>query len=171
MNLKHSSKVSSLDALATKSMHKGGSFHLYRDITLADVAGTPAVMIPYYEDVNAISNALSNFSNEHDLSKSVVYGHLAVNGAIQNSSSSFRYHGALPPHLFAPVKRTFSGHFHVHQTLPNSILLQLVFICLFRPISSQFFDSFCRHYVRWSSFAVQLWRRWSQSRHRSIRCW
>jgi DNA repair exonuclease SbcCD nuclease subunit len=122
MNLKHSSKVSSLDALATNSMHKGGSFHLYRDITPTNVAGIPALMVPYHEDVSAISDAIENLQSSVNLRDCVVFGHLAVNGAIQNSSSSFRYQGALPSHVFRSVRRTFSGHFHVHQTLPNSTL-------------------------------------------------
>eukprot|EP01122_Echinamoeba_exundans_P011161 TRINITY_DN433_c0_g2_i1.p1 TRINITY_DN433_c0_g2~~TRINITY_DN433_c0_g2_i1.p1 ORF type:complete len:963 (+),score=120.21 TRINITY_DN433_c0_g2_i1:558-3446(+) len=121
MNLKHSSKVSSLDALATNSMHKGGSFHLYREITPTSVAGIPALMIPYHEDASSISDALRNIEAHADLRDYVVFGHLAVNGAIQNSSSSFRYHGALPAQVFRNVRRTFSGHFHVHQTLPNNV--------------------------------------------------
>lgn len=117
MNLKHSSRVSSLDALSTRSMLKGGRFHLHRDVVQTSVAGIAAVMIPYHENAESIVTALESLRPPNS---AVAFGHLAVNGAIQNSSSSYRFRGALEAEVFSGLKRTFSGHFHTHQTLAHS---------------------------------------------------
>lgn len=50
----------------------------------------------------------------------VAFGHLAINGAIQNASNT-RYMGGLAPVVFAPFRRTFSGHFHLHHSHPYNI--------------------------------------------------
>jgi hypothetical protein len=54
--------------------------------------------------------------------QTVGFGHLAVNGAKQYSSSNHPFQGNTSSSAFAMLKRVFSGHFHVHQQLqPNLV--------------------------------------------------
>jgi len=50
----------------------------------------------------------------------VAFGHLAINGAIQNASNT-KYMGGLATEVFSPFRRTFSGHFHIHHSHPHNI--------------------------------------------------
>jgi hypothetical protein len=47
-------------------------------------------------------------------------GHLSLNGAIQsgqNHPNVSRHVGSIGPQQFAGLMRTFTGHFHSHQTM------------------------------------------------------
>lgn len=83
MNLKHSGRVSSLDALDMNMLrHK---FRLYREITPVVLDDTnQCLMIPYKEDASAIKNfVLKQYANAGEQEQVVAFGHLAINGAIQ----------------------------------------------------------------------------------------
>lgn len=118
INLKHSRKFSSLDALSMEAMTNSGLV-LHRELaTLSSfLPGVPAIMIPYHEDPADIIDYLDKYSRKNgSVGETLVFGHLAVAGAQQNHSP-YRYRGPLKTSYFSPFKRTFSGHFHHHHEL------------------------------------------------------
>jgi len=62
-----------------------------------------------------------------ELEKTVVFGHLAIGGALHNISGSV-YRGSLTPKYFSNFQKTFSGHFHVHQKLGTTDNKNLVYV-------------------------------------------
>ena len=67
-------------------------------------------MMCQHEDQTEIINKIDELIQKRKrklLNKTVGFGHLALNGAIQNSSSS-RYKGPIGSDEFNPLKRTFS---------------------------------------------------------------
>ena len=118
INLKHSRKFSSLDALSMEAMTNSGLV-LHRELaTLPSfLPGIPAVMIPYHEDPADIIDYIEKYTRKNGtVGETLVFGHLAVAGAQQNHSP-YRYRGPLKTSYFSPFKRTFSGHFHHHHEL------------------------------------------------------
>lgn len=81
MNLKHSGRVSSLDALSMTPMRD--KFRLYRDMQVTEIDGRRAVMLPYQEHQTLIRDWVEQMSHEHALHEMTAFGHLSVNGAIQ----------------------------------------------------------------------------------------
>lgn len=125
INLKHSRKFSSLDALSMKTMRNSGLF-LHRDLTALNdfLPGVPCLILPYHEDQSEIIEFLEDYASKNgeksdSLKSTVVFGHLAVSGAQQNHSP-YKYRGPLKTSTFAPFKRTFSGHFHHHHELARN---------------------------------------------------
>lgn len=119
INLKHERAVSSLDALA---MHPNITLHREMGIT------PPAVdhrffFIPYHEDQSKVVAAIQGLEKQSPgfLRDYVAFGHLGINGAVQITRYNTRFTGAIGPDSFAPFKRTFSGHFHVHQTMDHRV--------------------------------------------------
>jgi DNA repair exonuclease SbcCD ATPase subunit len=51
----------------------------------------------------------------------VAFGHLSINGAVQNTKHNTRYNGVLGPDVFQHLKRTYTGHFHVHQRMDHRV--------------------------------------------------
>jgi len=120
INLKHSRRYSSLDALSMQTMD-GSGLTLHRELCSINalVPGTNVIMLPYHEDQTDIAQFLDDYAkNNADAGETLVFGHLAVAGAQQNHSP-YRYRGPLKTSSFAPFKRTFSGHFHHHHELPK----------------------------------------------------
>jgi ABC-type thiamine transport system ATPase subunit/predicted phosphodiesterase len=130
MNLKHDSRISSLDVLGMKQM--SNLFHLYRDITRVNIDGQDCVLIPYQEDQNRVKQWILDNSNKNsDLSRSVGFGHLSIPGAIQryqkdDSNNLFmkRFHEGdnnetsnRVPSYYNQFKYLVSGHFHHHHYL------------------------------------------------------
>ena len=65
-----------------------------------------------------VKETLEKLHNERkDINDIVTMTHLSINSAISNRKSALEYLGYLDRDLFSPFKRTFSGHFHCHQTL------------------------------------------------------
>eukprot|EP01128_Nolandella_sp_AFSM9_P012908 TRINITY_DN9750_c0_g1_i1.p1 TRINITY_DN9750_c0_g1~~TRINITY_DN9750_c0_g1_i1.p1 ORF type:complete len:332 (+),score=59.67 TRINITY_DN9750_c0_g1_i1:95-1090(+) len=122
MNLKHSRKISSLDALAIADFSPGDPrIFLHREIEKLTVAGENVVFIPYHQDqddiVRKTADLVDSMTAEGlDPSSYSAFGHLSVVGAKQNTNGA-AFLGTLHPSTFTPFKRTFSGHFHSHHTL------------------------------------------------------
>ena len=115
LNLKHSTSVSSLDAL---DMHP--RIKVFRDITLV---GDRFLFLPYLEDQTRIVSWVQDYARQNpEKAKNItVFGHLSLNGAVQNTKYGTTFAGAIGPDLFAPFKRTYSGHFHVHNEMANRV--------------------------------------------------
>lgn len=121
INLKHSRKFSSLDALGLNAMSDSGLI-LHRELTTLSsfLPDVPAIMVPYHEDPTEIAAYLDQYAKTSGKSReTLIFGHLSIAGAQQNHSP-YRYRGPLKTSNFASFKRTFSGHFHHHHVLGRS---------------------------------------------------
>lgn len=114
INLKHVNWVSSLDPLA---MHP--KIKLHREMA----TDLPFFFIPYYEDQSKVIELIQKVEQEAPghLKQYTCIGHLGINGAVQISRYNTRFTGAIGPDSFKPFRRTFSGHFHVHQTMDHNV--------------------------------------------------
>lgn len=134
MNLKHDSKISSLDVLGLNSLKN--QFHLYRDIRVTDIGDQACVMFPYLEDQSLMKRWILDNGSKFDYSKMVGFGHLSLPGAIQryqkdnhNKLFTKKYHSddemkgkkSLPSYL-TRFKFLISGHFHHHHYLADNVL-------------------------------------------------
>lgn len=86
MNLKHSTKVSSLDALGMS--HNSSKFSLYKEISIVNIDGVECIMIPYHQDQTMIRKwMLENYPTvEQDgqgVSDKIGFCHMAIHGAIE----------------------------------------------------------------------------------------
>ncbi len=115
LNLKHSTSVSSLDGL---DMHP--KIKVFREIT---PVGDTFLFIPYYEDQSKIVAWVQDFARQFPerAAKMTVFGHLGINGAVQNTRYKTTFSGAVGPDVFAPFKATYSGHFHVFQRMDHRV--------------------------------------------------
>jgi DNA repair exonuclease SbcCD ATPase subunit/DNA repair exonuclease SbcCD nuclease subunit len=115
LNLKHSTSVSSLDGL---DMHP--KIKVFREITLV---GNRFLFIPYHEDQSKIVQWVQDYARQSpEIAKNIiVFGHLSLNGAVQNTKYNTTFAGAIGPDLFQPFKATYSGHFHVHNKMNNRV--------------------------------------------------
>ena len=114
MNLKHASHISSLEGL---TLHGGISLH--RDITvLKSFDNVSTLMIPYHEDQSIILKFVEQMGERPDI---IVFGHLSLNGAVQNTRYNTKFTGAIGPDVFKGFKRTYTGHFHVHQRMDHRV--------------------------------------------------
>lgn len=120
MNLKHSRKVSSLEGLRFSS-----NIALHREIGITRFAdGSEALMMPYHEDQVKIIETIQKLRDKvpQRLGNMVGFGHLSINGAVRETNYGTTYTGAYGTDVFEPLKRTFTGHFHVHHELNNRVL-------------------------------------------------
>lgn len=81
LNLKHDSRISSLDVLGLHSLRD--QFHLYRTISVTDIAHRPCVMIPYLEDRTLLKRWIMDNESRYTYSNMFAFGHLSLPGAIQ----------------------------------------------------------------------------------------
>lgn len=118
MNLKHDRKVSSLDALV---MHPRIS--LYREPGIVALDTCELLMLPYHEDQSTIVNLIQGLRDKvpERLANCVGIAHAGINGAVQITRYNTQFKGALGPDVFAPLKRTYTGHFHVHQRMDHRV--------------------------------------------------
>ena len=119
MNLKHSSRVSSLDVFGTEGFRD--SCTLYKDMTQVDIEGVKCLMVPWVENHSAVVEKLAEISPEEKGTR-LLFGHLAVSGAIQQPSvavtSRHRTHsGVLKGRHLMDFRCSYLGHFHHHQVL------------------------------------------------------
>ncbi|RPB23093.1 P-loop containing nucleoside triphosphate hydrolase protein [Terfezia boudieri ATCC MYA-4762] len=119
MNLKHSSRVSSLDVFDTEGFK--GSCKLYKDFADVEVEGVKCLMVPWVENHTLMVDRLGEMPCE-EKNQRILFGHLAVSGAIQQPSvpveSRYRTHtGVLKGRHLVDFRGTFLGHFHHHQAV------------------------------------------------------
>jgi DNA repair exonuclease SbcCD ATPase subunit len=103
--------------------------HVYREITLVTIDGQPTLFLPYHhgEDVRQIEEYISGLKSAgHDLSRIVCLAHLPLTGATisgiaQETQTGRKYENAsVALSTLAQFKRTFLGHFHIHQLVGRS---------------------------------------------------
>ncbi|KAI5797836.1 P-loop containing nucleoside triphosphate hydrolase protein [Peziza echinospora] len=119
MNLKHSGTLSSLDFFDMQELRE--SCALYREMAFVDVEGVQCLMVPWAENHANIVDKLGEISAERK-KETILFGHLAVSGAIQQPAlserSRFRTHsGVLKGRHLAGFRSAYLGHFHHHQRL------------------------------------------------------
>ena len=117
MNLKHSSMVSSLDFFSSEGFR--GSCFLYKDPIAVEVEGIKCYMVPWSENHSLVVEKFADLSPE-EKAQYVLFGHLAVSGAIQQLSmpvtSRYRtYSGVLKGRHLLDFRGSYLGHFHHHQ--------------------------------------------------------
>jgi hypothetical protein len=132
LHLKYDRSVSALDGLDINRLKP--YVMLYRDISEVRVDDQPILFMPYYENQNEIVEYLQQREKEDFalMSQSIGMGHLSINGAITQRhtlidadahmhqvrrSYSMRYKGLTSKSSFSSLSRTFTGHFHHHQTM------------------------------------------------------
>ena len=116
MHLKHSRSITSLDALGLHPFYPHLTLH--KEIEILELDNIPVLMLPYHQNEMIVKETLEKLHNERkDVNDIVTMTHLSINSAISNRKSALEYLGYLDRDLFSPFKRTFSGHFHCHQTL------------------------------------------------------
>ncbi|KAL7803987.1 hypothetical protein V8C43DRAFT_266511 [Trichoderma afarasin] len=105
------------------SLHSGIAHHEWD--------GRRVLLLPFREDQNELADAVTAL-DPNEASKTVAFAHLAINKAITQRhvvnagvdkprvTSSITYRGLTGPDRFASLARTFTGHFHSHQTIRNN---------------------------------------------------
>lgn len=118
MNLKHERLVSSMDPLA---MHP--QIDLFREPGIVSIGGTEFLMLPYFEDQSKLVDLVNRIATKDPAraAKMIVCGHMGINGAVQITKYNTTFSGALGPDIFEPFLRTWTGHFHVKQTMAHRV--------------------------------------------------
>ncbi|KAI0545501.1 P-loop containing nucleoside triphosphate hydrolase protein [Xylaria curta] len=91
--------------------------------------GRRVLVLPFREDQTELTSAVAHLDPD-EAALTVAFAHLALNRAVtqrhvvRNDGSgmghSVRYHGLTGPDHFRTLARTFTGHFHSHQTILQS---------------------------------------------------
>ena len=120
--------------------------------------GRPVLLLPFREEQNELTEAVAAL-DPTEARKTVSFAHLAINKAITQrylvgagvdnprAANSITYRGLTGPDRFASLARTFTGHFHSHQTIAqeqpssgNKINLQGSVIYLGSPLQLSWAD-------------------------------
>lgn len=126
----HQNATTALDALRlaapTVQLHWDVSSHVWD--------GRRVLMLPFREDQSTLTDAVAHL-DARDAADTVAFAHLALHRAItqrhiihpglentkhKTGTRSVAYHGLTGPGYFASLARTFTGHFHCHQTITQS---------------------------------------------------
>ncbi|KAL7916589.1 P-loop containing nucleoside triphosphate hydrolase protein [Trichoderma velutinum] len=123
-------------ALAALSINRLAPYvSLHSGIAHHEWDGRRVLLLPFREDQDELTDAVAALSPS-EASKTVAFAHLAINRAITQrhivssgvdkprAMSSITYRGLTGPDRFASLARTFTGHFHSHQTIRNNVDLQ-----------------------------------------------
>ncbi|KAF9778296.1 hypothetical protein IL306_004021, partial [Fusarium sp. DS 682] len=101
---------------------------LHKDIAQHEWDGRRVLLLPFREEQSELTNAVASLSPT-EASETVAFAHLAINKAITqryvvgagfknlSAAKSVTYKGLTGPDQFASLARTFTGHFHSHQTI------------------------------------------------------
>ncbi|KAF4332956.1 hypothetical protein FBEOM_13229 [Fusarium beomiforme] len=101
---------------------------IHKDIAQHEWDGRRVLLLPFREDQSELTNAVASLSPD-EARKTVAFAHLAINKAITqryivgtgfkslSGAKSIVYNGLTGPDHFASLARTFTGHFHSHQTI------------------------------------------------------
>ncbi|QYS92899.1 hypothetical protein H0G86_000290 [Trichoderma simmonsii] len=125
------------------SLHSGIAHHEWD--------GRRVLLLPFREDQEELTDAVAALG-PNEASKTVAFAHLAINKAITQRhvvntgvdkprvTSSVTYRGLTGPDQFASLARTFTGHFHSHQTIRNNVDLQSSITYLGSPLQLSWAD-------------------------------
>ncbi|CAN8103517.1 unnamed protein product [Discula destructiva] len=124
----HDLAITALDALRLAAP----TVQLHCDVGAHVWDGRRVLMLPFREDQQRLTDAVADLGPS-DAAETVAFAHLALHRAItqryivhpgsdatSNRSRSVSYHGLTGPGYFASLARTFTGHFHCHQTILQS---------------------------------------------------
>ncbi|KAK4176143.1 P-loop containing nucleoside triphosphate hydrolase protein [Triangularia setosa] len=119
-------QTTALDALNIKRLAPYVSLH--SAITRHEWDGRRVLLLPFREEQNELTEAVTVLC-PNEARETVAFAHLAINKAITQRyvvgadveyprpTNSITYRGFTGPDRFASLGRTFTGHFHSHQTI------------------------------------------------------
>ncbi|KAK4183371.1 hypothetical protein QBC35DRAFT_543907 [Podospora australis] len=122
-------QTTALDALNIRRLAPYVS--LYSTVSYHEWDGRSVLLLPFREEQNELIEAIAAL-DANKASKTVAFAHLAINKAITQrftirpdrdldndppATTSVTYRGFTGPDRFASLARTFTGHFHSHQTI------------------------------------------------------
>ncbi|KAK2730369.1 hypothetical protein CKAH01_19109, partial [Colletotrichum kahawae] len=119
-------QTTALDAFNIRRLAPYVSLHA--TVAQLELDGRRVLLLPFREDQNELTKAVSSLAPLEG-SKTVAFAHLAINKAIMqryvvradvdnpHPAISITHQGFLGADRFASLARTFTGHFHSHQTL------------------------------------------------------
>jgi DNA repair exonuclease SbcCD ATPase subunit len=119
-------QTTALDAFTLNRLAPYVSIH--KEIAQHEWDGRRVILLPFREDQSGLTDAVASLSPT-EASKTVAFAHLAINKAITqryvvgdgfknlSAAKSITYNGLTGPDQFASLARTFTGHFHSHQTI------------------------------------------------------
>lgn len=119
-------QTTALDALNISRLAPYVSLH--SSIARHEWDGRSVLLLPFREEQDALAEAVAALGPS-EASKTVAFAHLAINKAITQRyvvntginrpypANSITYRGLTGPDRFASLARTFTGHFHSHQTI------------------------------------------------------
>lgn len=116
--------TSALDALHMRRLAPFVTLHA--DVAAHEWDGRRVLTLPFREDQRELTAAVSRL-DPAVARETVGFAHLALHKAVMQrhvidpllgpAACSFTYRGMTGPANFAPLARTFTGHFHAHQTI------------------------------------------------------
>ncbi|KAF5619469.1 hypothetical protein F52700_11752 [Fusarium sp. NRRL 52700] len=124
-------QTTALEALNIKRLAPFVSVH--SAVSHQEWDGRSISLLPFREDQSELIDAVAGLSPEK-ASKTVAFAHLAIHKAIiqryvvdsgihsPRQTSPITYRGWTGPGSFASLARTFTGHFHSHQTITQTQL-------------------------------------------------
>jgi DNA repair exonuclease SbcCD nuclease subunit len=131
-------QTTALDAFNLNRLAPYVSIH--KEIAQHEWDGRRVILLPFREEQSGLTIAVASLSPT-EASKTVAFAHLAINKAITQRyvvgagfknlsvAKSITYNGLTGPDQFASLARTFTGHFHSHQTItqkqPNTNKMDL----------------------------------------------
>ncbi|EHK45334.1 uncharacterized protein TrAtP1_003616 [Trichoderma atroviride] len=119
-------QTTALDALNINRLAPFISLH--SSIDRHEWDGRSVLLLPFREEQDELTEAVASL-RPSEASSTVAFAHLAINRAITqrhvvnidinkpHAASSITHRGLTGPDRFASLARTFTGHFHSHQTI------------------------------------------------------
>ncbi|KAF5695733.1 P-loop containing protein [Fusarium globosum] len=119
-------QTTALDALNIK--HLAPYVSLHSVVAHHEWDGRCVLLLPFREEQNELTEAVAALG-PNEASRTVAFAHLAINKAITQrhvvgagvdsprAANSITHRGLTSPNRFASLARTFTGHFHSHQTI------------------------------------------------------
>ncbi|RSL78132.1 hypothetical protein CEP52_017660, partial [Fusarium oligoseptatum] len=119
-------QTTALDALNVKRLAPYVSLHSV--VAHLEWDGRHVVLLPFREEQDELTEAVAALGPD-EASKMVAFAHLAINKAIMqrhvvdagvdnpHTANYITHRGLTGPNRFASLARTFTGHFHSHQTI------------------------------------------------------
>ncbi|KAK3310152.1 P-loop containing nucleoside triphosphate hydrolase protein [Chaetomium strumarium] len=119
-------QTTALDALTIKRLAPYVSLHSV--VARDEWDGRRVLLLPFREEQNELTDAVAALSPD-EANRTVAFAHLAINKAITQryvvgagvdsprAANSITHRGLTGPGRFASLARTFTGHFHSHQTI------------------------------------------------------
>ncbi|KAH7157962.1 P-loop containing nucleoside triphosphate hydrolase protein, partial [Dactylonectria estremocensis] len=130
-------QTTALDALNINRLAPYVSLH--SDVAGDEWDGRRVLLLPFREEQDELADAVAALGPK-EASQTVAFAHLAINKAITqrhvvgagaagfgkpHTANPITHRGLMGPDPFASLARTFTGHFHSHQTIVQKHIKQL----------------------------------------------